>query len=64
MSRAPEDEKPLLAVNPAALTTPGRKAGGIRDEGGKAVYTPVTLGKKLGDWVEVTSGLKTGEKVA
>jgi RND family efflux transporter MFP subunit len=60
----PEDEKPLLAVNPAALTVRhgGQAVFVIKD--GRAVLTPVRTGKKLGDWVEVASGLKTGDKVA
>ena len=57
------DDKPRLAVSPAAL---GKKGGRdvvyiIKD--GTAAETPVTVGPKLGDWVEV-SGIKAGEKVA
>jgi HlyD family secretion protein len=60
----PEDEKPLLAVNPAALTSRKGKQAVFVIKDGRAVLTPVGTGKKLGDWVEVTSGLKPGDKVA
>jgi RND family efflux transporter MFP subunit len=61
---SPEDRKPLLAVNPAALTERRGKQAVFVIKNGRAVLTPVRIGKKLGDWVEVTSGLKPGDKVA
>lgn len=60
----PEDEKPLLAVNPAALTIRSGKQTVYVIKDGRAVSTPVSIGKKMGDWVEVVSGLKAGDKVA
>ena len=61
---SPEDRKPLLAVNPAALTKRRGKQAVFVIKDGRAVLTAVRTGKKLGDWVEVASGLKTGDKVA
>lgn len=60
----PADRKPLLAVNPAAVTSRRGQKAVFVIKGDKAVLTPVTLGGKLGDWVEVAGGLKAGDKVA
>ncbi|MGA2193028.1 MAG: efflux RND transporter periplasmic adaptor subunit, partial [Nitrospirota bacterium] len=57
------ERKPLLAVNPAAVTSRGGRQVVFVVQGDKAVMTQVSLGRKLGDWVEVLSGLKPGEKV-
>lgn len=35
----------------------------ILAQGGKAVETPITLGRRTADWVEVLSGLKAGDPV-
>ena len=66
-----DEKKPLLAVNPSSLVVRGGGGGGgggggsvvfvIRD--GRAFETPVSLGRKLGDWTEVTGGIKAGDKV-
>jgi RND family efflux transporter MFP subunit len=58
------ERSPLLAVNPAAVVTRRGGKAVFVIKGDKADLTPVTLGKKLGDWVEVTGGLKAGDKVA
>jgi RND family efflux transporter MFP subunit len=57
------EEAPKTAVNPAAVRdVNGRKTVFVvRDD--KAVETAVTLGEKLGDSVEVLTGLTPGEKV-
>jgi len=57
------EQTPRTAVNPAAVRDEnGRKTVFVvRD--GRAVGTAVTLGEKLGDFVEVTEGLAPGEKV-
>ena len=55
--------KPVLTVPAAAVATrDGRQVVfQIKDE--RAVEVPVTTGKKLGSLVEITSGLKEGDKV-
>lgn len=60
----PEAERTArTAVNPAALATrDGRRVAFVIREG-KAVQTPVQTGARLGDLVEVTSGLKPGDSV-
>lgn len=60
---APEEGKPRTAVNPKALR---RKNGGtvvfvVRDD--RAIEIPVTVGQTLGDFVEVTHGVKAEERV-
>ena len=58
-----DEKKALTAVNPAAIV----KRNGkdciylIRDE--RAVETPVTTGKQIGDMVEIVTGAKAGDKV-
>jgi HlyD family secretion protein len=55
--------KPVLTVPAAAVATrDGRQVVfQIKDE--RAVEVPVTTGKKLGSLVEITGGLKEGDKV-
>lgn len=60
----PEQKKPRLAVNPAALKTAGGKQVAYIIKDGRAVETQVTTAASLGDWVEIASGLKAGDKVA
>ncbi|HLB25022.1 MAG TPA: efflux RND transporter periplasmic adaptor subunit [Nitrospirota bacterium] len=58
------EEKPRLAVNPAAVVERKGKSVAYVIKDGKAAERPVTPGERLGDWVEVKDGLKPGEKVA
>jgi len=60
----PGEDKPRLGVNPSAVVKRGGKQAVFIIKDGKAYETPVTLGGSLGEWVEVTSGLKAGDKVA
>ncbi len=57
------ERTPRTAVNPAAVRdgNGGKLVFVVRD--GRAVGTSVTLGEKLGDFVEVTEGLSPGEQV-
>jgi RND family efflux transporter MFP subunit len=59
----PEERAAIVAVNPAAVTTRnGRQVVfAVRDE--KAVETPVQLGVKLGDLIEIKEGVRPGDKV-
>ncbi|HMA31119.1 MAG TPA: efflux RND transporter periplasmic adaptor subunit [Casimicrobiaceae bacterium] len=59
----PEQEKPLLAVNPDAIV---RRDGAsvvfaLRD--GRAVAVPVTAGTRVGDLTAITGSVKSGDKV-
>jgi len=59
-----DEQKPRTAVNPEALVTRnGNKAVFLIKEN-RVVETPVTVGEKLGDMVEVLSGVKSGDRVA
>ncbi|OIP64383.1 MAG: efflux RND transporter periplasmic adaptor subunit [Nitrospirae bacterium CG08_land_8_20_14_0_20_52_24] len=59
----PGEQEPRTAVHPdAVLKRDGRQVVFLM-ESGRAVETPVTLGVRIGDMVEVTSGVKPGDKV-
>ena len=59
----PGEQEPRTAVHPdAVLKRDGRQVAFLM-ESGRAVETPVTLGVRIGDMVEVTSGVKPGDKV-
>ena len=60
----PDQKKPKLAVVPAALKAKGGKQVAYIIKDGRAVETQVTTAARLGDWMEITSGLKAGDKVA
>jgi multidrug efflux pump subunit AcrA (membrane-fusion protein) len=59
----PEDQKPLLAVNRAALFNRDgvNLLFFIQEE--RVVETPVRLGAVLGDLVEIRGAVKSGDKV-
>ncbi len=59
----PEEQTPRVAVNPAAVITRSGKKVAFVITGDKVKQTPVAVGPRLGDWLEV-SGLKPGDKVA
>ena len=57
------EERPKIAVTPAALAErDGRKLLFVIKDG-KVKGIPVTVGARIGDLVEVTSGVKAGETV-
>ena len=57
------EERPKIAVTPAALAErDGRKLLFVIKDG-KVKGIPVTVGARIGDMVEVTSGVKAGETV-
>lgn len=61
---APGEEKPRTAVNPAAVVErEGRKALFLV-KGDRVEETPVTVGAKIGDMLEITSGAKPGDRIA
>jgi RND family efflux transporter MFP subunit len=57
------DQQPLIAVNPSAVVTSGGQTGVYLIKDDHVVFTPVTVGEKLGDFVAV-SGVKSGDKIA
>jgi RND family efflux transporter MFP subunit len=61
---APEDQKPVIAVNPKTIAQREGKPVVFRITGEAVESVPVTLGRKIGDLQEVTgSTLKSGERV-
>lgn len=60
-----EDEKKTrTAVNPAAVITRNGKSVLFLIKGERVAETPVALGNRIGDMVEIVSGVKAGAKVA
>jgi len=58
-----DEQRPRLAINPAAIAKSGEREGVYLVQGDKVVFTPVTRGGRLGDLVEV-QGVKSGDRVA
>jgi multidrug efflux pump subunit AcrA (membrane-fusion protein) len=57
------EERPRTAINPAAVITRGGKTFVFLVKDNRVIETPITTGPKLGDMLEVTAGLKAGDKV-
>jgi len=60
----PGEGKPRVAIPPNSVATRNGKSYVFVVEGDHVVQTPVTLGPKLGDMVEVLSGVEAGERIA
>jgi HlyD family secretion protein len=60
----PGEGRPRIAVPPAAIVTRDGKSALFVITGDHAALRPVTLGAKIGDLVEVVSGVKAGERIA
>ncbi|HEY5975670.1 MAG TPA: efflux RND transporter periplasmic adaptor subunit [Geobacteraceae bacterium] len=58
------EQRPRTAVNPAAVARRDGRDVLFVIRGDTVTETPVTLGSKIGDLVEVTAGVKAGDKVA
>ena len=59
-----EDQQPVIAVNPKALTDRDGKKLVFRLSGNTVEAVPVTLGRKIGDLQELTgSALKSGDRL-
>ena len=58
-----ESVKPILTVPATAVATRAGKRVVFQIKENRAVEVPVTTGQKLGAAIEITSGLKEGEKV-
>jgi len=59
----PEELKPRIAVNQSALINRGEQNIAFLLQGSHVQQTSLHLGKKLGDMMEVTEGLKPGDRV-
>jgi len=59
----PEELKPRIAVSQAALINRGNQNAVFLLRGNHVQQTSLQLGKKLGDMMEVTEGLKPGDRV-
>jgi RND family efflux transporter MFP subunit len=59
-----EEKKPRIAVNPAAIASREGKKIVFVIKGDRLAATQVSLGNRIGDMVEVKSGVKAGDKVA
>jgi RND family efflux transporter MFP subunit len=59
----PEEQKPLTAINPAAVIEKNGKKYVFLIKDKTAYETQITTGKQIGDVVEVTSGISAGDKV-
>lgn len=57
------DSAPALAVPTTALVSFAGIDKVILAQGGKAVETPITLGRRTAEWAEVLTGLKVGDPV-
>jgi HlyD family secretion protein len=60
----PGEGTPRVALPPAASVTRDGKSVVFVVKGDRVVQTPVTLGARVGDLVQVLSGVKAGERVA
>jgi len=58
-----DEKKPRTALNPAAIMERNGNKSVYLIKENRVVETVVTLGEKLGDTVEVLSGVKAGDRV-
>ena len=59
---APEQQKPVVAVNPDAIVQRDGRSVVFVMRDGRAVAVPVTPGLKIGDATAIAGGVKAGEK--
>ena len=60
----PGEGKPRIALPPAAIVKRDGKSFVFLVQGDRALLKSVTLGARIGDQMEVVSGVKAGERVA
>lgn len=58
------EKKPRTAISQSAVTTRSGKSVVFLIKGDRVAATQVTLGNRIGDMVEVQSGVKAGDKLA
>lgn len=61
---APGEERPKTAVNPAVVAERGGRKVVFLVKGDRVAETPVTVGARIGDMLEITAGVKPGDKIA
>jgi len=59
----PDEERPRVVINPDALIIRNSKNVVYVVKGNSVGETPITVGKRLGDMVEVLGGVKAGDRV-
>jgi len=59
----PDEKTPRTAVNPAALVKRNNKDVIYLVKGDQVKETPVTVGARIGDFIEILAGAKAGDKV-
>jgi multidrug efflux pump subunit AcrA (membrane-fusion protein) len=59
-----DEKRPRTSLNPAAVVTRNGRKVVFVVSGDRVAETPVVLGNRIGEMVEVTSGVKAGDKVA
>lgn len=59
----PEEQRPVTAVNPQAVLDREGVKSVFLVKGDKAIKTAVTTGPRVGDMLQVTSGVKAGDKI-
>ncbi len=59
-----DEKRPRTAVNPAALVKRDNRECIYLIKGERVKETPVTVGGRIGDQVEILAGVKAGDKVA
>lgn len=60
---AQDERKPITAVNASALVTKNSATSLFVLHGQKVKETPVQIGRRMGDMIEIVSGVKAGDKV-
>ncbi|MGX2038836.1 efflux RND transporter periplasmic adaptor subunit [Methylocaldum sp. MU1018] len=60
---APDQRKPVTGVPAAAVATRGAESVAFVLQGDRVKEVPVDTGGRIGDWMVVKSGLKTGDRV-
>jgi RND family efflux transporter MFP subunit len=59
----PEEQRSRIAISQSAIVNRQDKESVFLIQGNRATVTPVRLGAKIGDMVEVLDGVKAGDKV-
>jgi RND family efflux transporter MFP subunit len=59
----PEEQKPRMAINQSSVVNRKDQEKVFLIKENKAIETPVKLGAKIGDMVEVLDGIKVGDQI-
>lgn len=60
---AADEERPRTAINPSAIVTKDGRKFVFLIKDSRVIETPITTGRQMGDMIEITAGLKTGDKI-